>query len=150
MTPSRLLPCSTLLLTLSLFAHAAPAADLEYFSPPSSKAPYSAAVRAGDTVYVSGQLGVDAEGKLPEDFDAQARNTLANVAKALQRAGRSMDDVARCTVMITDMANWSAFNAIYSGAFKPDRLPARSAMAVSALPMKALLEVDCTAYAGSR
>ncbi|WP_165421891.1 RidA family protein [Pseudoxanthomonas winnipegensis] len=150
MTPSRLLLCSTALLTLSVFAAVAPAADLEYFIPAGSKAPYAAAVRAGDTVYVSGQLGVDAEGKLPDAFDAQARNTMANVAKALQRAGRSMDDVARCTVMITDMANWSTFNAIYTAAFKPERLPARSAMAVSALPMKALLEMDCTAYAGSR
>lgn len=137
------------LLALSLMANAATAADLQYFSPAGSKAPYSAAVRAGDTVYVSGQLGLGADGKLPEDFDSQARNVMANVAKTLQGAGRSMDDVARCTVMITDMAHWSAFNAIYVSAFKPDRLPARSAMAVSALPMQALLEVDCIADANA-
>ncbi|WDS34601.1 RidA family protein [Pseudoxanthomonas sp.] len=136
------------LLSLSGAASLASAADLQYFSPAGSKAPYSAAVRAGDTVYVSGQLGVGADGKLPDDFDAQASNTMANVGTALGRAGLSLDDVSQCTVMIVDMAHWAAFNKIYSAAFKPDKLPARSAMAVTALPMGALLEVDCKAYAG--
>ncbi|MET0289368.1 MAG: RidA family protein [Pseudoxanthomonas sp.] len=126
----------------------ASAAELQYFRPAGSKAPYAAAVKAGETVYVSGQLGAGADGKLPADFETQARNTMANVATALKSAGVSVDDVAQCTVMITDMANWAAFNTIYVAAFKPERLPARSAMAVSALPMGALLEVDCKAYAG--
>jgi reactive intermediate/imine deaminase len=136
------------LLCLSAVACLASAADLQYFSPAGSKAPYAAAVRAGDTVYVSGQLGIDADGKLPDDFDAQASNTLANVGTALKRAGLSMDDVAQCTVMIVDMVHWASFNKIYVAAFTPGKLPARSAMAVAALPMNAALEVDCKAYAG--
>ncbi|SEL44805.1 reactive intermediate/imine deaminase [Pseudoxanthomonas sp. GM95] len=150
MTCSRSILRAAGLLSLCVVATAASAADLQYFSPAGSKAPYSAAVRAGDTLYVSGQLGVGADGKLPEDFDTQASNTMANVGTALGRAGLSMDDVAQCTVMIVDMAHWAAFNKAYTAAFKPEKLPARSAMAVTALPMGALLEVDCKAYAGTR
>ncbi len=128
-------------------ALSAQAADLEYHRPAGSKAPYAAAVRAGDTVYVSGQLGVGADGKLPADFATQASNTMANVAKVLGTAGASMDQVTQCTVMIADMKDWAEFNKLYVAAFKPDHLPARSAMAVSALPMQAALEVGCTAYA---
>lgn len=148
MTFSRSILRAAGLLSLSAFACVASAADLQYFSPAGSKAPYSAAVRAGGTVYVSGQLGVGADGKLPEDFDTQASNVMVNVGAALQRAGLSMDDVAQCMVMIVDMQHWAAFNRIYSAAFKPDKLPARSAMVVTALPMNAALEVDCKAYAG--
>lgn len=146
MSLSRSILRAACLLGLAGVAMLARAGDLQYFSPAGSKAPYSAAVRAGDTVYVSGQLGVDADGKLPQDFQAQASNVMANVGTALQRAGVSMDDVAQCTVMIVDMANWAAFNKVYTAAFKPDKLPARSAMAVTALPMQAALEVDCKAY----
>jgi reactive intermediate/imine deaminase len=138
-----LCPCALLAVTAG-----ASAAELQYFRPAGSKAPYAAAVKAGDTVYVSGQLGAGADGKLPADFETQARNTMANVAAALKSAGLGTDDVSHCTAMITDMQNWAAFNSVYVAAFKPERLPARSAMAVSALPMGALLEVDCKAYAG--
>jgi reactive intermediate/imine deaminase len=148
MTFSRSILHAAGLLSLFAVACAASAADLQYFSPAGSKAPYAAAVRAGDTVYVSGQLGVGADGKLPEAFETQASNTMANVGTALARAGLSMDDVAQCTVMIVDMAHWASFNKIYVAAFKPDKLPARSAMAVTALPMNAALEVDCKAYGG--
>ncbi|RXR02060.1 RidA family protein [Pseudoxanthomonas composti] len=136
------------LCALLAFASGAAAGELQYFRPAGSKAPYAAAVKAGDTVYVSGQLGAGADGKLPADFETQARNTMANVATALKSAGLGMDDVSHCTAMITDMSNWATFNSVYVAAFKPDHLPARSAMAVSALPMGALVEVDCKAYAG--
>ncbi len=149
MTLSRFILRTACLLSLSGTACLASAADLQYFRPAGSKAPYAVAVRAADTVYVSGQLGVGADGKLPEDFDTQASNVMNNVASALHSAGLSMDAVAQCTVMIVDMAHWASFNKIYVAAFKPDRLPARSAMAVTALPMNAALEVDCKAYAGN-
>lgn len=122
---------------------AAPAPLHHYGTAPG--APFSAAVRAGDTLYVSGQIG-SAQGGLPDDFAAQANNALDNVASALALAGAGMDDVAKCTVMLTDMAQWPAFNALYVRRFKPGHLPARSAIGANALALGAKVEIECIAY----
>lgn len=125
-------------------AQATPAPLQHYGTAPG--APFSAAVRAGDTLYVSGQVGTAAQGGLPEDFAAQANNALDNVGRALALAGAGMDDVAKCTVMLTDMAQWPAFNALYVRRFKPGHLPARSAIGVNALALGAKVEIECIAY----
>jgi len=125
-------------------AQAAPAALHHYGTTPG--APFSAAVRAGDTLYVSGQIGSAAQGGLPEEFSAQANNALDNVASALALAGAGMDDVAKCTVMLTDMTQWPAFNALYVRRFKPGHLPARSAIGANALALGAKVEIECIAY----
>ncbi|MEP6906645.1 MAG: RidA family protein [Pseudoxanthomonas sp.] len=111
-----------------------------------TNAPFSAAVRAGDVLYVSGQIGVSPDGKLPDDLTLQAGYALDNVAQALKLAGATMDDVAKCTVMLTDMSQWSAFNAIYVGRFKPLKLPARSAIGANALALGSKVEIECIAY----
>lgn len=132
-------------LLLPLAAQAGEPALQRYGSAPN--APFSAAVRAGDTLYVSGQIGVPAQGGgLPDDFAAQADNALDNVAHALALAGAGMDDVAKCTVMLTDMRQWPTFNALYVRRFKPGQLPARSAIGATALAMGAKIEVECIAY----
>lgn len=110
--------------------------------------PFSSAVRAGDTVYLSGQIGFGADGKLPATMDAQARLAMDNLGSALKQAGLGWGDVVKCTVMLDDMADWPAFNQVYVTYFPDNKFPARSAFGVDGLALGALLEVECIAYAG--
>lgn len=108
-------------------------------------APFSESAEVDGILYLSGQIGTDANLKLPDGMEAQARQTLDNIKAALGRRGLTMDDVFKCTVMMADMKQWGDFNKIYVTYFKPDRLPARSAFGASGLAMGALLEVECLA-----
>ena len=112
--------------------------------------PFSGAVRVGDVLYLSGQIGARPDGSLPPTFEAQARQTMDNIGAILARAGRTWDDVFKCTVMIENMSDWPAFNQVYMGYFKPDRLPARSAFGADGLALGALVEVECLAHAPGR
>jgi 2-iminobutanoate/2-iminopropanoate deaminase len=97
-------------------------------------------------VYVAGQLPIvpgDPEQRL-EEFDAQARQVLANVKAILEASGSSMDLVVRATVYIADVAHWPAFNALYAEAFGAHR-PARTVVPVSALHYGYLVEMDAIA-----
>ena len=150
MTTSRLhwtaVALGSLLLGSAAAAPAAsPARPAEYLKSPIPAAPFSAAVRVGDIVYLSGQIGVGADGKLATDFDAQVRQTMANVQAVLAQEGLGFDDVFKCTVMLADMSRWDAFNKIYVSYFKPERLPARSALGANGLARGALVELECTA-----
>jgi len=127
-----------------------PAAPLEYFPVPStgtSTAPYSAAVRLGDTLYVSGQLGtVPGKGLAPGGIAAETRQTLENIKAILERHGSSLDQVAKCTVFLADIKDFAEFNAIYREYFKnASALPARTTVATS-LVIGARIEIDCIAY----
>jgi len=145
-----LIPC---LLTLSLIASkpidiqdvTAGMADFPGNSTPDY--PFSRAMRAGDFVYISGQIGATADGKLAGDFAAQSKQTMDNIVAVLTEQGLTTDDVVKCTVMIGDMAKWPEFNAIYRTYFKEGRFPARSAFGANGLALGAALEVDCVAYA---
>lgn len=112
--------------------------------------PFSTAVRAGDTVYLSGALGIDANGKLGEGMAAQARLAMDNLAAGLKQAGLGWGDVVKCTVMLDDMKDWPAFNQVYVTYFPDGKFPARSAFGADGLALGALLEVECIAYAGKR
>ena len=109
--------------------------------------PFSSAVRVGDILYLSGVIGTGSDGALVPGMEAQARQTMDNIGAMLKRAGRSFDDVFKCTVMIDDMKQWQAFNRVYMTYFKPDRLPARSALGADGLALGALVEVECLAHA---
>ena len=109
--------------------------------------PFSSAVRVGDVLYLSGVIGTGGDGTLPPGIEPQTRQTMDNIGAMLKRAGRSFDDVFKCTVMIDDMKEWHAFNRIYMTYFKPDRLPARSAFGADGLALGALVEVECLAHA---
>lgn len=109
--------------------------------------PFSAAVRVGDVLYLSGQIGTGPDGRLPTGIEAQTRQTMDNVGAILARAGLGFDDVFRCLVMLENMADWPAFNSVYVAYFKPGRLPARSALGADGLALGALVEVECTAHA---
>ncbi|MEO7655659.1 MAG: RidA family protein [Sphingomicrobium sp.] len=123
-----------------------PAAPINATTP----APFSTAVRVGDTVYLSGAIGRRPDGTLPQGFEAQAKQTMDNVGAALKTAGVGWGDVFKCTVMIDDMADWPTFNKIYVPYFPAGKLPARSAFDADGLALGALIELECLAYAGPK
>jgi 2-iminobutanoate/2-iminopropanoate deaminase len=114
--------------------------------------PFSDAVRAGDVLYLSGALGNEpGTMKLAGGgIEGETRQMMQNIARTLEQNGLSFDDVFKCTVMLADMAEWRAFNAIYLDYFKPDRLPARSAFATNGLALGARVEMECLAWAGGK
>ena len=114
------------------------------------KLPFSAAVRVGDVLYLSGQIGTGPDGRLPQGIEAQARQAMDNVGAVLRQAGLDYGDVFRCLVMLDDMADWPAFNRVYAGYFDEKRLPARSALGADGLALGALVEVECQAHAPAR
>ncbi|NVD71774.1 RidA family protein [Duganella sp. BJB1802] len=111
--------------------------------------PFSLAVRAGDYVFVSGQLGTGPNG-LVKGFEAQSKQAMDNIAVILKGFNLGMDDVVKCTIMIADMAKWEDFNKVYASYFKPARLPARSALGANGLALGGEVEVECMAYAPRR
>ena len=117
---------------------------------PTTPAPFSTAVRVGDMVYLSGAIGNRPDGTLPEGFEAQARQTMENVGRALKTTGLGWGDVVKCTVMLDNMADWPKFNAIYVPYFPAGKLPARSALGADGLALGALIELECLAYAGGK
>ena len=113
---------------------------------PAAIGPYSQAVRKGDTLYLSGQIGmVPATGELVSaDVKEQTGQALANMKAVLAEAGASPADVVKVTVFIVDMADFQAVNSVYSETFGSDA-PARSCVAVAALPQGARVEVEAIA-----
>lgn len=112
--------------------------------------PFSNAVRAGDTVWLSGQIGLKPDGTLPPDFEGQARQTMDNIGGVLKTQGLGWNDVVKCTVMLDDMKDWPAFNKIYVTYFLDGKFPARSAFGADGLALGALVEVECLAHAPAR
>jgi reactive intermediate/imine deaminase len=114
--------------------------------------PFSDAVRVGDVLYLSGAMG-NIPGKMElakGGIEAETRQMFENIARTLEQNGLSFDDVFKCQVFLADMKEWPAFNKIYVEYFKPDRLPARSALGVSALAMNGRVEIEVTAFAGAK
>ena len=109
---------------------------------PGAIGPYSQAIEANGMVFVSGQLPIDAAtGVMAEGAEAQARQSLENVKHILEEAGLSMANIVKTTVFLADMSLFADMYATYfDGAF-----PARSAVAVKALPKDALVEIECIA-----
>ena len=107
-------------------------------------APYSPGVDAGETVYLSGQVGINPEsGSLHDGVEAQARQALENLHKLLTEAGLSKSHVVRATVYLDDIENYGALNAVYGDFFEEvDVKPSRSTVGVAALPIGAAVEID--------
>lgn len=112
--------------------------------------PFSDAVRVGDLLFMSGQVGLRSDGTLPDGVVAQARQTMDNIGGVLKAQGLGWGDVVKCTVMLDNIADWPAFNAVYVTYFPDGRFPARSAFGADGLALGALLELECIAYAGKR
>lgn len=112
---------------------------------PGAIGPYSQAIETMGMVFVSGQLPIDAEtGVMPQGAKEQTRQSLENVKHILEEVGLTMNDVVKTTVFLADMSLFAEMNEIYSVYFKAP-FPARSAVAVKALPKGALIEIECIA-----
>ena len=112
---------------------------------PKAVGPYSQAIELNGTLFVSGQLPVNpASGKMPEGIEAQTKQSLDNIGSILKEAGLEFNDVVKTTVLLKDIADFAAMNAVYAGYF-PDGKPARVCYQVAALPMGAMVEIDAIA-----
>ena len=110
-----------------------------------TKLPFSAAVRVGPLLMLSGQLGTDSTATLvPGGITAETRQALENIRRLLETNGTSLDHVVKCTVMLADMKEWGAMNDVYV-TFFPAHLPARSAFGTSGLARNARVELECWA-----
>ena len=117
---------------------------------PQAIGPYSQAIQAGDFVFVSGQLPLDAEsGAMPATVAEQTDRCLRNVAAILGKAGLEMGSVVKTTVFMTDLAQFAAMNEVYAKHF-PAPCPARATVQVAALPKGAAVEIEAVAVAGPR
>lgn len=112
---------------------------------PAAIGPYSQGVEAGELVFVSGQLPVNAEdGTMPTDVAAQAEQSLANVEAILESAGLAMSDVVKTLVLLSDMEHFGKVNEVYAAKFS-EPYPARSCFAVKGLPKGADVEIEVIA-----
>ena len=113
---------------------------------PAAIGPYSQGIQAGSTLFVSGQLPIDpATGAFAgEDIASQTRQSLTNIKNIMAAAGASMNDVVKTTVMLKNIGDFAAMNAVYAEFFT-EPFPARAAYQVAALPKDALVEIECIA-----
>ena len=112
---------------------------------PAAIGPYSQALLVGDTLYASGQLGIDpATGAFPEGITAQTEQSFRNIHAILEEAGMTIDHVVKTTCVLADMADFAAMNAVYERQFT-GAFPARSAVAVKTLPKNGLVEIEIIA-----
>ena len=109
---------------------------------PAALGPYSQAIRAGDTVYLSGQLGLDpATGNLVDGIEAQAHQVFKNLRAVAIASGGSLDDMVKVSVLMQNLGDFAKVNEIMSGYFKQP-YPARATYQVAALPKAALIEIE--------
>jgi reactive intermediate/imine deaminase len=125
--------------------------EVEYLQAPGTEdldLPFSSAVRVGETLYLSGSIGI-----IPGTMDlaeggiqGETRQTLDNISRTLETFGSSMDKVVKCTVFLADMGEWGAMNEVYRTYF--ENPPARSALGASGLALDARVEIECIAVTG--
>lgn len=108
--------------------------------------PLSEAVRVGDTLYLSGQVGIvpGTMNLAPGGMEGETRQTMENIKTTLEANGYSMNDLVKCLVMLADISQWSTFNDVYKTYFD-EPYPARSAFGANGLAIGAQVEVECTA-----
>ena len=112
--------------------------------------PFSSAVRAGDFLFLAGQLGSEIVNGVPKlvsgGIEPETRQTLENIKAILAKAGSSMEKIVKCSVMMADMSEWPKMNEIYATYF-PGKKPARSAWGANGLALGARVEIECIAFA---
>ena len=113
---------------------------------PAPIGPYSQAVKAGNTVYVSGQIPLDASGQLVEgDVAAQTHQVLKNLTAVLAAAGLQLTDVVKCSIFVKDLGNFATINQVYGSYFEDVTAPARETVEVARLPRDVQVEISCIA-----
>ena len=114
--------------------------------PDAFKLPFSPAIRAGDYIFVSGQIGhVDAQGREVKGIEAQLKQCLENMKRVLAAAGSSLEDVVKVTVFLRNEKDFARMNEVYQGYFAKDQ-PARSTVIAGLVLPSMLIEMDCIAY----
>lgn len=106
--------------------------------------PYSQGIDSGDTIYLSGQLGLDAEGEMQDGVVAQAHQSLKNIEILLAEVGLDFTNIVKTLVLLDDINDFKAVNEVYAQYFK-EPYPARSAFAVKGLPLGGLVEIEIIA-----
>jgi len=114
---------------------------------PAPIGPYSQAVKAGNTVYVSGQIPLDASGQLVGEGDvtAQTHQVLRNLTAVLAAAGLGLADVVKCSIFVKDLGNFATINQVYGSYFNDATAPARETVEVARLPRDVQVEISCIA-----
>ncbi|MEO1761808.1 MAG: RidA family protein [Cyanobacteria bacterium J06629_18] len=123
---------------------------IEFLTSPdttSLNVPFSEAVRVGNTLYLSGNIGnIPGQKRLVEGgIKAETKQAMENIKRVLERNGSSFDKVFKCTVMLADIKEWTAMNEVYKTYFPKNRFPARSAFGTSGLALNARTEITCMA-----
>jgi reactive intermediate/imine deaminase len=109
--------------------------------------PFSSAIRTGNLLFLSGQIGTTAQGLVAGGIRAEVRQTMENIRTVLEASGSSLSRVVKCTVFLADIADYAAMNEVYRSFF-PEGPPARSTVAVSGLALGARTEIECIAAVG--
>ena len=139
----------SIVIFLLILANGVSAVDIEFKNPESFKKlgpPFSEAVRVGDLLFLSGQLGNQPGGLglVEGGVEAETRQTMENIKAVLERNELGLDRVVKCTLFLADIAEWPKVNAVYKTYFG-DNPPARSALAASGLALDARVEIECIA-----
>ena len=116
---------------------------------PDPVGPYNQAIKAGNFIYCSGQIGIDPvsnEINCRGNIVKETTQVLKNLLAVLNAGGAKAEDVIKTTIYLTDLKNFQVVNEIYSDYFKVDNPPARACVEVSSLPKGVLIEIDCVAY----
>ena len=110
--------------------------------------PFSESVRAGDLLFLSGQVGLapGSRSLVPGGVEAEAHQAMDNIGEVLRKNGLRYRDLVKCTVFLADMADWGAFSRVYVTYFVPGHFPARSAFGANGLALGARTEVECIAH----
>ena len=113
---------------------------------PAPIGPYSQAVKAGNTIYVSGQIPFDASGQLvPGDITAQTHQVLKNLTAILAAASLTLADVVKCSIFVKDLGDFATINQVYGSYFDEATAPARETVEVARLPRDVQVEISCIA-----
>lgn len=112
---------------------------------PQAIGPYAQAIKIKGIIYTSGQIGLAPNGELVQGIEAQTRQVLRNLEAVLKEGNSALNKVIKTTIFLSDMDNFGIVNTIYAEFFK-DHKPARSTVAVKALPKDALVEIECIAF----
>ncbi|MFB6340466.1 RidA family protein [Saccharicrinis sp. FJH62] len=114
---------------------------------PEAIGPYSQAVKAGNMIFTSGQIGLDPKTMTVVEggIESQTKQVMTNLGEVLEAAGTGFNDVVKTTCYLSDMDNFKAFNGVYASFFDAAIAPARATVAVKTLPLGVLVEVDAVA-----